>query len=102
MPAKVTKPSGNEKELPKTKVSGERFHLDYGFIRSEENQAGNKKGIIIKSWDGYNSYLVAIDKHTRYMWVFLSKTKDPPIDTIQKCLEMHGIPNTPTAEEGLI
>ena len=102
MPAKVTKPSGNPTERPKTKVSGERFHFDFGFIRSEENQAAGLKDKIIRSWDGYNSYLIAVDKHTRYTWIFLSKTKDPPLDTVDKFLDMHGIPNEPEKERGLI
>ena len=102
MPAKATKPSGNATELPKTKISGERFHFDYGFIRSEQNQAEGIKDIIVRSWDGYNSYLIIVDKHTRYTWVFLSKNKNPPIDTIDKFLDMHGIPNTPDTEKGLI
>ena len=43
-----------------------------------------------------------MDKHTRYIWVFLSKTKDPPLDTVDKFLDMHGIPNDPEKERGLI
>ena len=42
MPGKITKSPVNPEELPKTKISGERFHFDYGFIRSEENQAEEK------------------------------------------------------------
>ena len=85
------KPSGNEVEDQKTSRSGQRFHFDFGFIRSEDFSEKNERGNIITSYDGYNSYLIAVDKHTRYMWIFLSKTKLPPLKTVDKFLKMHGI-----------
>ena len=85
------KPSGNIVEEQKTSRAGQRFHFDFGFIRSEDFSEKNKRGNIITSYDGYNSYLIAVDKHTRYMWIFLSKTKLPPLKTVDKFLKMHGI-----------
>ena len=64
---------------------GQQFHMDFGFVsgKDQNNQ-------IIRSHDGYNSYLLIIDAKTRYIWTFLSKTKHPPIKTIKLFLQMHG------------
>jgi hypothetical protein len=37
---------------------------------------------VVNSYDGYTSYLLVIDEASRYAWVFLTKSKDPPIDSI--------------------
>ena len=67
---------------------GQQFHMDYGFLsgKDQNNQ-------IIRSHEGYNSYLLIIDAKTRYMWTFLSKTKSPPIKTIQLFLQVYGAPH---------
>ena len=94
---KATKPLVNKDEDIKCSQPGERFHMDFGFVRSED-EIKNKDGFILKgplicSHNGYNSYLLAVDKYSRYIWVFLSKTKVPPIATVKKFLQMHGIPD---------
>jgi hypothetical protein len=35
---------------------------------------------VVTSIDGFNSYLLVVDKFSRYMWIFLCKSKEPPID----------------------
>lgn len=42
---------------------------------------------VIASWDGYSSYLLIVDDASRYIWVFLTKSKTPPIDIIDKFLQ---------------
>lgn len=46
---------------------------------------------MVTSRDGYNSYLLIVDAHTRYSWVFLSATKEPPINIIQTFLDRNGV-----------
>ena len=63
---------------------GERFHMDFGFV------SGKKDGHIVRSHDGYKAYLLIVDAKTRYMWIFLSKNKVPPIQTVKLFLQIHG------------
>ena len=64
----------------------QRFQIDFGFMRA---QTDNKK-ISVRSHDGYNSYLLLVDYYTRYTWVFLTKNKSPPINTVTKFLNTYG------------
>jgi len=56
--------------------------MDMGFVRGSKYRTKDEDGQMVTSLDGYNSYLLIIDRATRYMWVFLSKYKTPKIDTI--------------------
>jgi hypothetical protein len=69
---------------------GQRFHMDMGFVRGTKFSHRDNDGNLVTSIDGYNSYLLIIDKATRYTWVFLAKTKTPPISTITGFLKTHG------------
>jgi hypothetical protein len=35
---------------------------------------------VIESFDGYSSYLLIVDEVSKHSWIFLTKTKDPPIE----------------------
>ena len=90
--AKSTNSTGNTTEEPKATVPGERFQMDFGFIKALDSESKEKIKGLIESYDGYNSYLLIIDKKTRYIWIFLSSSKSPPINTVDKFLIKHGIP----------
>jgi hypothetical protein len=64
--------------------------MDMGFVRGSKYRTKDEDGQMVTSLDGYNSYLLIIDRATRYMWVFLSKYKTPKIDTIRGFLQTHG------------
>ena len=66
--------------------------MDFGFIKALNTDSTEKVHKLIKSYDGYNSYLLIIDKKTRYIWIFLSESKAPPIATIDTFLLKYGIP----------
>ena len=63
---------------------GDRFQMDFGFISAK---ADNR---IIRSHDGYNCYLLIVDYFTRFLWVFLTKNKSPPIKTEAQFLRTYG------------
>ena len=67
----------------------EKFHMDYGFV------AGKQNGNIIRSHDGFNSYLLITDAKSRYMWIFLCRNKSPPINTLKLFLAQYGLDNGP-------
>jgi hypothetical protein len=35
---------------------------------------------VVTSWDGFSSYLLIVDEASRYIWVFLTTSKEPPVD----------------------
>jgi malate synthase len=61
---------------------GQRFHMDMDFVRGTKYAQRDINGNLVTSIDGYNSYLLIVDRATRYTWVFLARTKTPPISTI--------------------
>jgi hypothetical protein len=67
--------------------------MDFGFMQassSEYNGKDKKHTQVIKSWDGYSSYLLIVDEASWYIWVFLTKSKDPPIDIVETFLARFG------------
>jgi hypothetical protein len=69
---------------------GQRFHMDMGFMRGTMYAQRDIDRNLVTSIDGYNSYLLIVDRATRYTWVFLARTKTPPISTITNFLKLHG------------
>ncbi len=59
---------------------------------SSSDYGGHNKSrdCVISSWDGYSSYLLIVDESSRYIWVFLTKSKEPPIDIIETFLGRFG------------
>ncbi len=41
------------------------------------------------SYDGYSLYLLIVDESSCFVWVFLTKSKSPPIDIINEFLTQH-------------
>ncbi len=44
----------------------------------------------MSSYNGYTSYLLVINEVSQYAWVFLTKSKDPPLDIAWAFLRLHG------------
>ena len=69
---------------------GQHFHVDFGFVRGQddtEDRTGIRENApIVKSIDGYNCYVIVIDRVSRYTWIFLAKNKQPPVETIRRVL----------------
>ncbi len=88
--AKLRKNHGGKKSTKEAFVPGTAFHMDLGFIRGPKNlqdvlqDGAVPKETVLKSHDGFSSYLLIIDAATRYIWVFLLKSKDPPIAIIDQ------------------
>jgi len=73
-------------------MPGERFHVDFGFVRasSEDCKPDPDEPRVVQPHEGHNSYLLAVDAATRCTWVFLCKSKDPPVDILKLLLKQHG------------
>jgi hypothetical protein len=80
---RATQPTINQdpKILP-----GQHFLMDFGFVRGKEYNIKSEDGKTMTSIDGKNSYLSIIDKATRFMWVFPTSSKTPPIEIVKTVL----------------
>jgi hypothetical protein len=85
-----TQPNPEAATNPETMDAGAHFHMDMGFVRGMKFSSRDEDGRLITSLDGYNSYILIIDRATRYTWVILTKSKIPQIDMLRKFLNMHG------------
>lgn len=61
---------------------GQHFQMDYGFMKGTGFCNKDGDGKTITSIDGYRAYCLIIDRKSRYTWIFLTKTKNPPIQII--------------------
>ena len=66
---------------------GQFFHMDFGFVRGTNFTIKQEDGPTITSKDGYNLYLIIVDHATRYTWIFLTKTKQPPVSIARRVLQ---------------
>jgi hypothetical protein len=88
-------PVGEQLNNPEHKIEcSQHIHIDYGFMKGSGFSTKDEEGRTITSLDGYRSYCLIIDKKSRYTWVFLTKTKSPPINLLEKFLKEHGNKNT--------
>ena len=71
---------------------GQHFHVDFGFMKGTGYCKKDDEGQTITSIDGYRSYLLVIDRKTRYVWVFLTKNKKPSLSIFAEFLKQHGHP----------
>jgi hypothetical protein len=67
--------------------------MDFGFIRASTpdytgpNLATDR---VVESYDWYVAYLIIVDEATKYVWIFLQKSKEPPTDLVSHFLQMFG------------
>jgi len=69
---------------------GNRFLIEFGFIRGPVLK-GKEKESIISSFDGYTFYLLIKDERSRYTWAFLTKDKITPIKIVDTFLDHRGL-----------
>ena len=69
---------------------GQMFQMDFGFVRGSGFSKTDEDGRRVTSLDGMNSYLLIIDRKTRRLWVFLTKSKTPPLKIVKEFLELNG------------
>jgi hypothetical protein len=102
--AKLTKQAQGKDDSGAAHINGERFHMDYGFFwgpsdlaRKVKRKYGKvsislgKHKPIIESHEGYTAYLLIIDSKACKVWVFPTKTKEPPIQTVDLFLQRNGL-----------
>ena len=68
-------------------LPGQHFHMDFGFVRGSGYAIKQENAPTVTSINRYNSYLIIVDRVTRYIWIFLTSSKTPPITVAQKILK---------------
>ena len=58
-----------------------RVQMDFGFVKYKNNDTNGK---LLLSQQGFGSYLLIIDEYTRYIWIFPTKTKEPPAEVVDQ------------------
>ncbi len=56
---------------------------------SDYSHPQKSKDRVVQLYDGFTSYLLIVNEATRYVWVFLTTSKDPPLDIVSKFLHHH-------------
>ena len=75
---------------------GAEFFMDFAFMRSSTddykhpNKATDR---IVTSYDGHSSHLIVVDGASRWVWEFLTKSKEPPLDILRSFMTKFGIGN---------
>ena len=65
---------------------GQHFHMDFGFVSSNKYQIRTTDGRNVTSIDGKRAYLLVVDRASRYMWTYITDTKEPPIEAARMIL----------------
>jgi hypothetical protein len=79
--------------LVRTSKWKRRFYMDFSFMRASATDYSCPHKLtdqVVSSYDGYTSYLLIIDEASGYAWVFLTKSKNPPLNIVQAFLRLHG------------
>ena len=93
--AAIEKKPGRKTPTPVSK-RGERFFMDFGFMRAstfDYLKPNATQDRIVESYDGFNSYLAIVDELSKFIWIFLCKSKEPSTDMVCAFLTRFGRPN---------
>ena len=95
VPDPTAQPQSLRARFEEDLLPGQMFQIDTGFVRGSGFSTEDPDGRRVTSMDGYNSYLLIIDRKTRRHWVFLRKAKPPPPSTSLR----HSSNNTDAASQ---
>ena len=74
------------KVFERMQACGEEFYMDFGFMRAstaDYKRPNKQTDRVVLSYDGYSAYLIIVDGASRRLWVFLTQTKEPPLDILR-------------------
>ena len=80
---------GYNKDPIRTNSPGQIFFMDYGYIRGKD-ATQTKDGPLVISKDGCDFYLLIVDKFSRHLWVFFSRTKSLQLSQLLLFFFKHG------------
>lgn len=86
----ISQPTKNQNDIPSSFDNvnpGQHLHMDYGFVCGSDWSAKTNDGKLVTSIDKYRAHLLVIDKSTRYIWIYLTRNKTPPLTQVSGLLE---------------
>ena len=66
----------------------------FEFVRGSEYKVKMENKPTVTSIDRCNSYIIIVDRVCRYIWLFLTSSKSPPITIAQKFLQQFKCSNS--------
>jgi hypothetical protein len=57
---------------------------------SEYDGQDKSRACVIQSWDGYSLYSLIVNEASQFLWVFLTKSKEPPLNIVETFLGHFG------------
>ncbi len=73
-----------------------RFSMDFEFIwasSSDYHHPGPGVDWVVECFKGFTAYLIVVNEASRYVWVFLRKSKEPRTNLVLDFLALHGLPS---------
>jgi hypothetical protein len=73
---------------------GAKFFINFAFMHSSrDNYKRPNKSMdqIVTSYHGYSAHLIIVDSASQWVWAFLTKSKDPPINILRTFMSKFGI-----------
>lgn len=67
--------------------------MDFGFMRastSDYSTPNIETDRVVESFDGYVINLIIVDEASKFVWIFLCKSKEPPVDLVSHFLQIYG------------
>ncbi|EJK59937.1 hypothetical protein THAOC_19786 [Thalassiosira oceanica] len=80
----------------KAQDTGQRWFMDFGFMRastSDYSRPNPKRDRVVESYDGFWAYLLIVDEASRRAWVFLTTSKEPPVEFASEFMRINGRPD---------
>ena len=84
-------PAGSDPD--RAVLPGQRFLMDFSFMRasaSDYSTPNLETDRVVESFDGYVAYLIIVDEASKFVWIFLHKSKEPPVDLVSHFLQIYG------------
>jgi hypothetical protein len=69
------------------------FYINYGFMRASSlnySRPDKTTDRVVLFYNGFSSYLLIVNVATRYIWCFLTKTKEPPTNLLDAFFQHFG------------
>ena len=63
----------------------QKVQMDFGFVKYKAKEGS---GELMRSRQGFGSYLLIVDEYTRYIWVFPTKSKQALVQVLDQFLTM--------------
>ena len=79
-----------QRSAKRTTEAKRRYYMDFGFMRASTSDFSRQSDRVVNSYDGFSLYLLIVDEATHFIWVFLTKSKAPPLDILDSFFARFG------------